>query len=610
MQLLILAAGMGRRLDPLTRSTPKCLVRVNGEAILPQALGQFTALGLERIVIVIGHLGDAVRQALGSDFQGVPIHYLDNPVYDQTNNIYSLWLARDCCDRETILMEADVLLTVRLAELIYRAPHGNVALVDSFKSNMDGTLVELDDNMQICSMTPGAEQGEDFDYAGKYKTVNAYRFQADYLQEKFMPALEHYMRVHGKDRYYELVISALIAERGSGITALEVGDEKWIEVDDFVDLERAEVLFSTPDQVYDKVDGLYGGFWRYDFKDYSYLHNLYFPPPGMLSELRRNMQRLICTYPSGSREILNYLQNWVGVPATQLVIGNGVSEIIAMIKRRLVRRMAIPVPTFNEYYDGLADDQLHFYLSEKDEFVINPTAFADEVEASGANVAVLVNPDLPSGRLLDKADIAALLMRLAHLELIVVDESFIEFSDAGDNNSLLADLNEYPNLLVIRSLSKDLGIPGLRLGYAASSNTSLIELLRKELPIWNINGIAEFFLAILPKYRRQFVDSCGDVIADRNSFYQRLCKLPGVEVYPSQANYFLIRLPPECSSGELRKRMFTEGNILVKDCSNKAGLEPGRYIRIAVRRADDNRKFIEVFSEALTYYRRQAQGTR
>lgn len=602
MQLLILAAGLGRRLDPLTSTTPKCLVEVNGQPIILGALDHFSRYGLQRIVIVIGHLGDRVREVLGSHHGTIPIHYVENPAYEDTNNIYSLWLAREYCDCDTILMEGDVLFQAELAELLCTGPLGNIALVDVFKPHMDGTVVEVNEQMEICKVIPGALQNEDFDYGGKYKTVNVYSFQADYLQRAFIPALRDYMRLHGTDKYYELVISALIASGNTEIRVLPVAGSKWIEIDDFVDLERAEILFSTPEQIYQDVEGLYGGFWRYDFSDYSYLYNLYFPPAAMLSELRRNMRQVLCNYPSGLSELLTYLHNWVGVGADRLAIGNGASEIIATIKRTVLKRMTITVPTFNEYYDGLPDEQVNFYHSEPDGFVIDCSAFAEAVEQSGSNVAVLVNPDLPSGLLLQKAELVTLLQRLAHIDLILVDESFIEFSDPKDKNSLLMDLELYPNLLVVRSLSKDLGVPGLRLGYAASNNQPLINLLRREMPIWNINGLAEYFLAILPKYRREFEESCSRVIADREYFYARLTDVPGIQVFPSSTNYFLVRLPPGCPSDELKKHLFINGNILVKDCSNKAGLQPRQYIRIAVRTQRESDEFISHFTSAMAHF--------
>lgn len=600
MQLLILAAGMGRRLDPLTGSTPKCLIEVNGTPIIINALNILTQYPLDRIVIVIGHLAEQVKHTLGLQYNGVPIEYVLNPTYDSTNNIYSLWLARDYLCKDTILMEGDVYFQPAVVAPLLSHQVENLALVDSFKAHMDGTVVEINDRGEIDNMIPGAEQSDEFDYADKHKTVNIYSFQGEYLAQVFLPALTAYIEKHGKDIYYELVIGALIKSGNTVIGAMPVNQAEWIEIDDFVDLERAEFLFSTPQQRYQKVKKLYGGFWRYDFVDYSYLYNLYFPTPPLLTELKRNMRQLLCTYPSGTREILTYLQNWVSVDADKLVVGNGASEIIAALKKKLLIKMTISVPTFNEYYDGLESNQVCFHYSNRDDFRMNTSAYLAAVRRSNSNMAVLVNPDLPSGHLMQREQLKELCGQLSDLDVIVLDESFIEFSSPDGEASMLTDLDEFSNLVIVRSLSKDLGLPGVRLGYAASSNSRIIDVLRSELPIWNINGIAEYCLAILPKYRRDFRNACRIVIADREYLYSELEKIDGIRVHQSAANYFLVKLPSGCASDIFKEHLFVNGNILIKDCSDKIGLEDKSWIRLAVRSQDQTDHLIPRFRASLS----------
>ncbi len=608
MQLLILAAGMGRRLDPLTGRTPKCLVEVNGTPILINALNILTRHPLDRIILVVGHLGERVKQTVGEQFNGVPIEYVVNPRYDSTNNIYSLWLAKDYLRRDTILMEGDVYFQHAVVSPLFSDPVKNIALVDRFKAHMDGTVVEINERGEIDNMIPKSEQSDEFDYTDKYKTVNIYSFQGHYLEQVFLPTLTAYIEKHGRDIYYELVIAALIRSGKTRIGAILVDQAEWVEIDDFIDLERAEILFSTPEKRYQRVKQLYGGFWRYDFIDYSYLYNLYFPTPPLLTELKRNMRQLLCTYPSGVREILTYLQNWVSVDADKLVVGNGASEIIAALKRKLLRKMTISVPTFNEYYDGLESGQVCFHYSQTADFRLDTSAYVAAVRESNSNMAVLVNPDLPSGHLMQRQHLKELCGQLSDLDIIVLDESFIEFSSPDGETSLRTDLDELPNLVIVRSLSKDLGVPGLRLGYAASSNNRIIATLRSELPIWNINSIAEYFLAILPKYRREFRHACRRVMSDREYLYGELGKIPGIKVYPSAANYFLIRLPLGCPSDAFREHLFVSGNILVKDCSNKAGLEDKSWIRLAVRSRDQTDHLIPRFRASISGVLAEAQA--
>lgn len=599
MQLLVLAAGMGKRLDPLTRDVPKCLVEVNGTPIIINALDIVTQDFISRIVIVVGHLGGKVKAALGCQYKGVPIEYVENPIYDKTNNIYSLWLARGYFDEDTILMEADVYFEPELISRLRASPHTNIALLDRFQSHMDGTVVTVDESGELSAMIPASAQTGNFDFTDTYKTVNLYCFTAAYLQNIFQPALQDYIGEHGRDIYYELVIAALVTSGAGGLRAEIVAGTKWIEIDDFVDLERAEILFCQPDQLYEKVRGLHGGFWRYGFVDHCYLYNLNFPPPPLLAEIKRNIRPLLCGYPSGSNEILNYLGNWLSVDPINLAIGNGASEIIAVLKRSMVNRMTLAVPSFNEYSDGLTEERLNLYYSENDDFVIDVDRFVESVEQSESNIAVLVNPDLPSGQLLRREQLHHLCNRLAHLDVMVVDESFIEFASVEENHSLLPDLHLYPNLLVIRSMSKDLGVPGLRLGFAASADPRLIRVLRGELPIWNINGVAEYFLAVLTKYRAEFHDACAKVIADRAYFYGELMNIEEIKVFESAANFIMVKLPPGCDSSSFTRHLFINGDILVKDCSNKPGLKEKSWLRLAVRNRADTDEFIPKFRNSL-----------
>ncbi|MEM1141517.1 MAG: aminotransferase class I/II-fold pyridoxal phosphate-dependent enzyme [Pseudomonadota bacterium] len=587
MQVLILAAGLGRRLDPLTQSTPKCLVPVNDTPIIVNALKILTQYPLERIVIVIGHLGEQVQRALGPSFAGVPIEYVVNPHADSTNNIYSLWLAKAFLCSDTILMECDVYFQPAVIRPLMTGPIENTALVDRFQPHMDGTVVEIDEHGSIHRMIPSTEQAEGFGYADTYKTVNIYSFQGSYLEQVFRPALDNYIARHGSDIYYELVIAALIESGSTAIRTSLVNQAEWIEIDDFVDLERAEILFSTPEQRFEKVKSLHGGFWRYPFIDYAYLHNLYFPPPAMLSEMQRNLRPLLCSYPSAMREILTYLQNWTGVGAENLLIANGASEIITTIKRRLLKKMTVSVPTFNEYYDGLDHDQVAFHYTEADDFRLDAGAFIKTVRDSGSNLAVVVNPDMPSGQLIPRDELLALCRHLSHLDAIVLDESFIEFAASDDQASLLADIDAIPNLLIVRSLSKDLGVPGLRLGYVASSNDDMLRALRADLPIWNINGLAEYFLAVLPKYRREFRAACEQVMSDRDYLFRKLSSIAQLRVYPSAGNYFLVCLPPDCPSDRFTEHLFVHGGVLVKDCRTKAGFKDRRWVRLAVRSREE-----------------------
>jgi len=599
MQVVILAAGLGRRLDPLTQNTPKCLIEVNGTPIIINTLNLLTHYELERIVIVIGHLGNTIKKRLGNNFNGVPIKYVENKKFKKTNNVYSLWLVRNLLNLDTILIEGDIFFEAKTIKKLFSKNVQNIALLDHAKQCTEGTMVEINDKNEIHKMIPAREQGLDFNYRGKYKTVNIYSFTKDYLKKIFIPALDKYIKTQGRGAYYELIIGALISHGHSNIKAILVNKSKWVEIDDFVDLEKAENLFAKPDQLYQKVDQAYGGFWKYNFVDFSYLYNIYFPIQPLYTELKYNMKQLISNYPSGQKEIIGNLSNWVKVDSDSLAIGNGTCELISVIKQKTLKRMTITVPTFNEYYDHLSNDQVNYYYHDTDSFKLDLDAFIKSVNKSNSNMAVLINPDLPSGQLLERKDLIYLLKELTHLDAFILDESFIDFSSPIDDHSLLSEIDQHKNLVIIRSLSKDLGVPGLRLGYAASSNSKFIQKLRVNIPIWNINGMAEYFLAILPKYRREYKESCKKIISDREYFYSELSKIKNIKVFSSAANYILVKLTGSQKSDNLKKHLFVHHNILIKDCSNKKGLENKKYIRLSVRKKKEIDSFLPKFKDSL-----------
>lgn len=180
MQAIILAAGMGKRLGEYTKNNTKCMVPVNGIRLIDRLLGQLSKLHLSRVVIVIGYEGKKLKDYLGDSYQGLKIEYVDNPVYDKTNNIYSLFLARDkMIEDETILVESDLIFQDGMFDLLVDNPYPNLALVAKYESWMDGTMVRIDeDNNIINFVTKEAFNYNDIDHY--YKTVNIYKLSSEF----------------------------------------------------------------------------------------------------------------------------------------------------------------------------------------------------------------------------------------------------------------------------------------------------------------------------------------------------------------------------------------------------------------------------------------------
>ena len=179
--------------------------------------------------------------------------------------------------------------------------------------------------------------------------------------------------------------------------------------------------------------------------------------------------------------------------------------------------------------------------------------------------------------------------------MVIVDESFVDFTNGHKNNSLLHNdiLEKYPNLMVIKSLSKSYGIAGLRLGVFASSDKEIVAKMKKDVAIWNINSFAEYYLQIFAKYEKDYQVACDKFIEERRLFFSELQQIPYLRVIKSQANYFLCEVTKKYSSTELATILLDKAEILIKDCSTKMAFGGKNYIRIAIRDRKDNSKLVE-----------------
>jgi histidinol-phosphate/aromatic aminotransferase/cobyric acid decarboxylase-like protein/choline kinase len=582
MQGLILAAGLGQRLGRLTRDRAKAMVEVNGRALIHRALDALAQAGVPRTAIVVGHAADALRAAVGTRHDGMEIVYLDNPVYAETNNIYSLWLAREFLEQdETLLLESDVVFEPRLLQRVVAHPSPNVAVVAKFQHWMDGTVTLLDGDDHIVSVVP--KSVFDWKEVDRYfKTVNIYKFSRQFSRGFCLPFLEAYIAAFGRSRFYEQVLTVITYLSKTELVACRVDGEKWYEIDDVQDLDIAETLFAEDGQALERYQRRHGGYWRFpDLKDFTYLVNPFFPPEPLLQELRASLGVIAGSYPSG-REVLSIVASRVfACEPSEILVGNGASELIGALLRVLEGPIGVVVPTFDEYLRGGRD--LRTLAAPPPDFRYGVGDLADF--ARGLGTLVLVNPDVPTGHFLGVADVVGLAQELqARGVRLVVDESFVDFADPV-GGSLIAsdDLQRLPGLVVVRSISKTYGVPGLRLGVAASGDGDLLARLVAELPIWNVNSMAELFLQVVGKYRAAYLEACRQLIEERTRLQCGLGRIPFLRPLPSRGNYLLCEVSREGGATGLARDLLAQGRFLVKDCTGKLGLEGGEYVRFAVR---------------------------
>jgi len=351
----------------------------------------------------------------------------------------------------------------------------------------------------------------------------------------------------------------------------------------------------TNQERYEFITSQHGGFWRHDFIDHNYLYNLYFPPEDFFSHITRHVRQLVLNYPMGQQDLACLVGDLIGQPPERIVVGNGAAELIKIIAG-MDRKLIVPVPSFNEYANVMPAGQIIEFALKAPSFQLDIDKFAAEAISCKAGLAVVVNPNNPTSLLVPKAQLISLAQKLAaHDCILIVDQSFNDFTDHANQESLEPDIDKYPNLVIFKSMSKAYGICGIRIGYMLTANADFAAQLRQGLHIWNINGFAEEFLRLAPRYRQAFTASCNKVKADRDQFYAELQSIPGMIVYKPDANYIFCRLPDHAPSGpDVTEKLFVEHNIYIKHCQGKTMAESDRYLRIASRTPAENTSLVAV----------------
>lgn len=325
--------------------------------------------------------------------------------------------------------------------------------------------------------------------------------------------------------------------------------------------------------------------------DFCFIASPYYPTPAMLKRLQENLPHLIKSYPaSNPLQCQKDLAAVLKVNPEHLLIGNGSTELIALINETLVDHIAIPTPTFGEYLEKLKDprDAELYRLNLEDHFQLDLDAYLSWIRKKALKCALVINPGNPTGQLQPLAAMKRFLHQARDLELVIVDESFIDF--AGDPiPSLLHSADQFSNLLIVRSMSKHCGVPGLRLGYCYSGNLYLLNRLRRFLPTWNVNALAEYFLSLLPPTNADYHRARKRLIADVQALHQALQSIPALYAYPTGSNFVLIRVNSGPTARELQQTLLRDYRMYVRDCSNKTGMDD-RHIRVASQgRAKDAR---------------------
>ena len=603
MQALMLAAGKGSRLGKYTKDNTKCMLEVNGKTLLERTIDSLLEANIDKFIIVLGYKKENVINFIKEKEldKKINITYVYNDIYDTTNNIYSLYLAKEYLKNDdTILLESDIIYDKSIIKKLVDSNYESAAVVAKYNEWMDGTVVTLNKSNVIKNFI----EKKDFDYKdvlSYYKTVNIYKFSKDFSNRFYLPFLESYIKCYGNNDYYELVLKVIANLKEVKLYGYVLNNELWYEIDDCQDLDIASSIFArNTSEKLELFHKRFGGYWRYnDIKDYCYLVNPYFPTTKMIDKMKSFYNELLFNYPSGQKvERICASRMFDNVSYENILVGNGAAELINVLKYVVGKKIGLTIPSFNEYVRCFPNNKFVFINSKDNDYKLSIESLKETLNI--VDTLIVISPDNPSGSCLTYDETITLLDLAKKLKKqIIFDESFVDF--ASDNYTLINDdiLNKYKNLIVIKSISKSYGVPGLRLGILGTSNKKYLNTINNNLPVWNINSFAEYFLQVISLYKSDYIIGCNKIKEERNRFYDELSKIDKISVYSSEANYFMIRLN-QGNANELAEYLLENKKILIKVLNGKNGFDQKEYIRIAIKLKEENNYLLECLKEYYT----------
>ncbi|GLZ36010.1 hypothetical protein Lesp02_81970 [Lentzea sp. NBRC 105346] len=323
--------------------------------------------------------------------------------------------------------------------------------------------------------------------------------------------------------------------------------------------------------------------------------NPYFPTPEMFNELAKNLESVLKFYPSDATKIANQLAQVLKLNPATIAMSNGSTELITWMDHLWINEsIAIPIPTFGRWTDQPMESSKRvdmFLLQESDNFELDIDAYIKFIRTRGSRVAVLCNPNNPDGGYLPRREIVRFMDSLADLDLVVIDESFIDFVEVERNPSVAAEASIRPNVVVLKSLGKNFGLHGIRFGYLVA-NPGLAGKMRNTLPKWNLNSLAETVVFMLKEHAEEYHESLQLLSRDRYRMGMELSRLPDLTVFSSQANFLLVKLAPGIDGGELRDFLVSRHQVFIRECGNKLGMS-SQFARLVVRPEQDVARLVE-----------------
>ena len=320
--------------------------------------------------------------------------------------------------------------------------------------------------------------------------------------------------------------------------------------------------------------------------DYSSSINPLGTPKKAIAAVKMSANSLVQTYPDPEcRELKKSLSRYLGIDSEWFTVGNGAIEIIywfAHTTTSVRGRVVIPTPTFCEYEVASQKVGAEVTLVPLNTFDLD----ADKIieKARGANAVFLCNPNNPTGMLATK-QIMKIIENIDNSTKILLDECFIELADNPEANTMIDQISEFDNLVILRSLTKSFGLAGLRVGYCVCNPTLAKKLSTNKIP-WNVNSLAQVAGVAALRERRCLSKARALIKKERRFLHDNIEKLESFHPIRSDSNFFLVHLQGR-NSTQFRDRLLKKSGVLVRDCSTFTGMG-AQYIRIAIKKHSEN----------------------
>lgn len=320
--------------------------------------------------------------------------------------------------------------------------------------------------------------------------------------------------------------------------------------------------------------------------DYSSSINPLGTPKKAIAAVKMSANSLVQTYPDPEcRELKKSLSRYLGIDSEWFTVGNGAIEIIywfAHTTTSVRGRVVIPTPTFCEYEVASQKVGAEVTLVPLNNFDLDTDKIIEK--ARGANAVFLCNPNNPTGMLATK-QIMKIIENIDSSTKILLDECFIELADNPEANTMIDQISEFDNLVILRSLTKSFGLAGLRVGYCVCNPTLAKKLSTNKIP-WNVNSLAQVAGVAALRERRCLSKARALIKKERRFLHDNIEKLESFHPIRSDSNFFLVHLQGR-NSTQFRDRLLKKSGVLVRDCSTFTGMG-AQYIRIAIKKHSEN----------------------